>query len=340
MHCNSDFFRNINFFCLHVQRAVIHKSICWLLLLHREHLSRLAWCGTCWPRCLGSIRLRLAPAIWRTVAATSSACRHGTTERLVQWHRRTMQSQPPTCFCDCGRCVVYSLCSLRSFPDLVQPDTCLLTGAPLKNVGALLRRLDAEPALATRQLGRWVAQGGFAGDNVVPPPWRLAKFDGKTAVGTYNFNGDRAAAELALASRRIASKRLCSKNVCHAVFYDADAHQRLRQVLRQTPGTPENKARIVALSLVYSGMGKYLEKKEGKKFHDPLALAAALDDSIMTWRAVSVRQTQPSYWGSVVVPDEQQSLSAAPVQQISVQVDEEAMWRVLLAVSDTHKQGE
>lgn len=41
---------------------------------------------------------------------------------------------------------------------------------------------------------RWVAQGGFAGDNIVPPQYRLKKFDGKIFCPTFNFGGDSRAA--------------------------------------------------------------------------------------------------------------------------------------------------
>jgi hypothetical protein len=41
---------------------------------------------------------------------------------------------------------------------------------------------------------RWVAQGGFAGDNIVPPEYRLKKFEGKIYCPTFNFGGDSKAA--------------------------------------------------------------------------------------------------------------------------------------------------
>src|SRR5439155_16977180 len=41
-------------------------------------------------------------------------------------------------------------------------NTTLLTGAPLKNLGRALATGDF-------RVGRWVAQGGFAGEGVVPP---------------------------------------------------------------------------------------------------------------------------------------------------------------------------
>ena len=65
---------------------------------------------------------------------------------------------------------------------------------------------------------RWVGQGGFAGDNIVPPgkdmkekveqsyltlehtEHRMSKFNGKTVCATYNFGGDPASAALILAS--------------------------------------------------------------------------------------------------------------------------------------------
>ncbi len=60
--------------------------------------------------------------------------------------------------------------SLQRFPDLT-----LLTGAPLKG----LRELPEDV-----HISRWVAQGGFAGDRVVPEAYRLEKFAGMDTCPT------------------------------------------------------------------------------------------------------------------------------------------------------------
>jgi pyrimidine-specific ribonucleoside hydrolase len=72
------------------------------------------------------------------------------------------------------------------------PDAVLLTGAPLTNPGNLLRKYPDV------KIKKWVGQGGFAGDNVVPLECRLEKFNGMTTCPTYNFNGDPKSALLML----------------------------------------------------------------------------------------------------------------------------------------------
>jgi hypothetical protein len=61
-----------------------------------------------------------------------------------------------------------------------------------------------------------VANGGFAGDNVVAPDQRLRKFRGRDVARTYNFNLDVAATDFVLRSDRIGRTYLVGKNVCHS----------------------------------------------------------------------------------------------------------------------------
>ena len=186
------------------------------------------------------------------------------------------------------------------------PDTTLLTGAPLKNLKVLLRdHRDVAP-----KIGRWVAQGGFAGDTVVPEELRLEKFKGMTTCPTYNFNGDPKGALLALADTSILERRLVSKNVCHGVIYDQAFHE----MLGDSRGTRKS------LRMIYEAMGSYLSKyPEGKKFHDPLAACAAVDPSIITWSEVDMYRSKGK-WGS--------KLSSRTNTWISINVDQEAFKRV------------
>lgn len=157
----------------------------------------------------------------------------------------------------------------------------LLTGAPLKNPGALL---EAEPDV---RIARWVAQGGFAGDSVVPPEHRLAKFAGRETCPTFNFNGAPRAALGLLASPHVRARTLVSKNVCHGVVYDGAMHAAL-SARRLTPG----------LALVREGMEVYLATRgRGKAFHDPLAAAVALDESVCAFREVEVYRERGE-WGA------------------------------------------
>jgi inosine-uridine nucleoside N-ribohydrolase len=166
---------------------------------------------------------------------------------------------------------------------VLDDDTVLVTGAPLHNLRLLLNN---HPAV---ELRRWVAQGGFAGDNVVPPADRLPKFAGVTTQESYNFGHDSKAALLALSSPRIHERRLVAKNVTHGVAWDPALQRRLLDERDDlTPGA----------RLAVEAMEVYLrERPEGKLLHDPLAAAAALDPAAFRWAEVEVYREQ-GRWGS------------------------------------------
>src|SRR5918999_2413859 len=162
------------------------------------------------------------------------------------------------------------------------PKSVLLTGAPVHNLRLLL---TAHPNIRLR---RWVAQGGFAGDHLVRPEHRLARFAGRRTFRTFNFDGDPAGALLALESDRIEHRDLVSKNVTYGVVYDAEFHRRMRPHRDGTAG----------LSLIYQAMELYLRsRRRGKMLHDPLAACVVIDRSIVTWAEVRVLY-QDGEWGA------------------------------------------
>ena len=67
--------------------------------------------------------------------------------------------------------------------------TVLVTGAALSNVAAAI---DLDGGFAA---GLLLAQGGFAGCNIVPADAVLPKFAGRTTMHTFNFGADNAAAD-------------------------------------------------------------------------------------------------------------------------------------------------
>jgi inosine-uridine nucleoside N-ribohydrolase len=157
----------------------------------------------------------------------------------------------------------------------------LLTGAPLKN-------LEGVP-----HFPRWVAQGGFAGDSVVPPEYRLAKFAGKETCATFNFGGAPKVAEAMLACPNIGEKLLVSKNVCHGVSWDQKFHERVKALPKRTAG----------MDLVFLGMDRYLkDHPNGKLLHDPLAMAVAVEPSICEFRRVEMYRHKGE-WGSRLKAD-------------------------------------
>lgn len=185
------------------------------------------------------------------------------------------------------------------------PAATLLTGAALQNPRLLL---ENHPEVS---VARWVGQGGFAGDSVVPPEHRLEKFEGRETCPTYNFNGDPEGARRMLEDPRVEARQLVSKNVCHGVVYDADLHARLAPERHRHPG----------LDLLVEGMETYLERGGGKKFHDPLAACVALRPEVVESREVHLYRVKGE-WGSVLQP--------GSGTWISVAVDHDAFVEVLL----------
>jgi pyrimidine-specific ribonucleoside hydrolase len=186
------------------------------------------------------------------------------------------------------------------------PECVLLTGASLGNPRMLFEHYPST------QIKRWVGQGGFAGDSVVPPEYRLEKFAGRETCPTFNFNGDVPGAKLLLSSPNIELKQLVSKNVCHGLAYDQPMHQEVAKFLTHSPGT----------MMIYSGMFVYLkDHPSGKKFHDPLAACTLIDPSICEFKEVEVYR-EKGEWGS--------RLKEGTNTLISIHADTEKFFRVLV----------
>lgn len=164
------------------------------------------------------------------------------------------------------------------------PDAVLLTGAALTNPGNMLRKYPDV------KIKKWVGQGGFAGDNVVPPEYRMEKFAGMITCPTYNLNGDPKSALLLLESDNIEDITLVSKNVCHGVVYNQELHKRLFPHISKHKG----------LECMWLGMERYLKKHNHKKWHDPLAFYAVLEPDQFEWRNVKLYRDKGK-WGSVHV---------------------------------------
>ncbi len=160
-------------------------------------------------------------------------------------------------------------------------DLHVITGAPLTNLHNVFHNTNAN-------LKRWVAQGGFAGDNVVPKKFRLKKFDGMLTCPTFNFNGNPGAAHQLLHTSRIGERILVSKNVCHGMVYDQELHEKYNEVRNLTEGT----------RLIYKAMDIYLKKRpNGKKLHDPLAACTAINPHICYLKEVELYR-EKGKWGA------------------------------------------
>lgn len=215
---------------------------------------------------------QLAPGRYITVGAFDP----GRDKRCVSdWHRKVYGDIPPKDPDDRGGFVLKRCCD---------KDTTLVTGAPLRNIGVAMD-LGFE-------VGRWVAQGGFAGEGVVPPERQLEKFRGMATCPTYNLNGDPKAALRALEYGGIGHRRFVSKNVCHGVVADQALVDRVGAKAETAPH----------LELIHRGMAACLDgRKGGKKLHDPLAACCALTSEIGRWREVRLFRER-GQWGSVLTP--------------------------------------
>eukprot|EP00747_Dinoflagellata_sp_TGD_P162393 gnl/TRDRNA2_/TRDRNA2_179942_c0_seq1.p1 gnl/TRDRNA2_/TRDRNA2_179942_c0~~gnl/TRDRNA2_/TRDRNA2_179942_c0_seq1.p1 ORF type:complete len:597 (-),score=112.27 gnl/TRDRNA2_/TRDRNA2_179942_c0_seq1:162-1898(-) len=184
--------------------------------------------------------------------------------------------------------------------DMVLRECCgesvtMVTGAPLHNLGAVVGGDGF-------RLGRWVAQGGFAGEGVVAPDNQMDKFKGMQTCPTWNFGGNIPAAQAALASTAILQKICVSKNVCHSVVYDDEWHNALGVAAEAEEANAPKGRRALAFRMMYNTMDQYLSKKPGgKKLHDPLALAVALDESVCELAEVELFCNKGA-WGSRLSP--------------------------------------
>ena len=198
--------------------------------------------------------------------------------------------------------------------------TTIFTGGALTNIAAAIER-GGEGFVVQR----FVAQGGFAGDNVVPPEWRLPKFAGETNVPTFNFNQNLGAAHTSLSHAGFGSIWLVSKNVCHSdsnAFRAEHLHRLLGILKARGCAVPREGAlpkmrhknssssarHNTGLSLIMVGMREYLSRRGQKLLHDPLAAATLVDGGVISaWREVRVG-TQSSTgrgcnrWGSTPAP--------------------------------------
>ncbi len=93
-------------------------------------------------------------------------------------------------------------------------ETYIPKGTSIVCCGGALNKVDEY--IKDNELLLLVANGGFAGNNIVDPIDTLKKFKNKRTVRTYNFNLDVDAALSVLSSKNIKDILLVSKNVCHS----------------------------------------------------------------------------------------------------------------------------
>ena len=190
----------------------------------------------------------------------------------------------------------------------------LVTGAALTNIAA------AGLALTDGFFTKWTCQGGFAGDNIVPPELRLEKFNGRITCPTFNLGGDWRAAEYLTRdiSPPIEIRNFVSKNVCHGIIHNPEANEKIPS--DSHPG----------LDFIKNGMNHYFKKHpDGKALHDVIAAAAAIEPEIGMWKQVSLYRTKNNEWGCKECSDYDSSVQFP--SKVMIKLDISGFNRVLVA---------
>ncbi len=175
---------------------------------------------------------------------------------VSEWHARAYGPIEPSDAAEPAADVLRTCCDDK---------TTLVTGAPLHNLGDAIK-------LAGFHVGRWVAQGGFAGEGVVPAERQLSKFRGLATCPTYNLNGNPKAALRALKYPGIGERYFVSKNVCHGVVYDNEFHDTVAAFTKESQ----------SLRLIWKGMDVSLRRK-----------GAMLSGERITYRTDAEVETDP-----------------------------------------------
>lgn len=206
---------------------------------------------------------------------------------VSSWHARAYGELEPSWDAGEGGVVLHEACDEH---------TTLVTGAPLRNLGAAMK-------LPGFRLGRWVAQGGFAGVGVMPEERQLPKFRGLTTCPTYNLNGDPPSALAALEHEGISARYFVSKNICHGVIYGWELHHRIKPLCEGSR----------SLSLIWQGMQVFLQRKQDKL----LAKQHRIGEEITADEVLLVTQEGQAE----VVPHQEAMARAAAQDLVLVEVD-------------------
>lgn len=191
---------------------------------------------------------------------------------ISQWHDDAYGKSKPSDDALPGGEVLHDVCD---------ENTVLITGSSPRNLGTALKYDDF-------YVGRWVAQGGFAGEGVVPPAKQPEKFKGLWTVPSFNMNGAPNIVLRAQSDKRIGKRYFVSENVCHGVVYDSVMHEIIGAAKDQSQ----------SLALIWKGMDVYLRTHhEGRVLPDPLAACCAINPEIGEWAEVQLYR-EKGEWGS------------------------------------------
>lgn len=199
-------------------------------------------------------------------------------------------------------------------PDIIaevlknSPDTEFLVIGPPNGIGRFL--LD-QPDIKINYV---TIQGGFIGYDVHGLKCRRLKiFEDKTTFQSFNLNGDLKGTK-AILSANILRRQFVSKNVNHTVVFGVNQYEMMNDI------KPKNRS----MELFQEAANK-LNKRKGKKFHDPVAAVCHLHPEVATWvnaRLYSIR-TKANFveWGSELIENG---------DRITIDIDYDRFWELLL----------
>lgn len=161
--------------------------------------------------------------------------------------------------------------------------TTIITGGPLNN---LAKALEEHPDFKAE---KFVIQGGFSGEGVIPREKQLEKFKGQDTCHSWNLTGNIPAAKKVIGHDET-PKYFVSKNVCHSVTYTSEFHHQLE----------DGQEHPNSIKKIHAIMENYLIKhRDGKILHDPLAACCAIEPEIGSWEKVTLSlKSKKAGWGS------------------------------------------
>lgn len=150
--------------------------------------------------------------------------------------------------------------------------------------------------------------GGYIGDPQLNQPKKLPEF---------NFGGDVGGSFRFMNTNRIRRKVLVSKNITHNVLYEAELHDKVKEIATQGS---------IGHRLIAAIMESSEKKNTFTKFlHDPLTVCVALNENIVQLREVHLYKDGGEYgaW-------EEAGTGCWITYGNANHIDKPAFWRIFL----------
>lgn len=165
--------------------------------------------------------------------------------------------------------------------DYYTEDTQFFVCGPATNIARWYALQCDPPSYYAAPSNKLLMQGGFCPYSNYYPSVTLDKFKDKEFVPTFNFNGDRKAAEIIIDC--FSNGNFVGKNVCHTIEYDPDKIPDLPFDETDGNGLIRKRPAQRAKELFIEASELYFNKHKIKKFHDPTAAVCFLHPEIGTW---------------------------------------------------------